>query len=316
MSCARILAFVRNRLIAVAVDEAGNLLPMAASGLLVLVVLLALVGGGVDMSRVYKVQNRLQAACDAGALAGRKAVTTNGYDTAAQTQASTFFNVNFDKAQQSVTSVSFGSNSTDNGTTVVGTATANVPMLVMAVFGKTNIPVTTNCTATEGISNTDVTFVLDTTGSMDTILTGTQTRMDALKAAAKNFYTTLYNSSAGTTARVRYSFVPFSSGVNVGGLLYALNPNYLINNYTIQSRVARTEATVTGKFSGSTTNTFNISQEVYPTSGYNSTPAQVGSTSYASLSVCQAGVTSDTGWTSNGTATVVNTTNYTPGFIA
>ena len=48
--------------------EAGNTLAIGAAALLPLI---GLVGGGVDMSRMYIVKTRLQHACDAGALAGR-----------------------------------------------------------------------------------------------------------------------------------------------------------------------------------------------------------------------------------------------------
>ena len=53
----------------------GSVLPIAAASVPVIV---ALIGGGLDINRVYKARNRLQTACDAGTLAGRRAVTTNG----------------------------------------------------------------------------------------------------------------------------------------------------------------------------------------------------------------------------------------------
>ena len=77
-------------------DSSGNILPMTAAGI---VVLAGLVGGGVDVSRAYMVQNRLQSACDAGALAGRRAVSTNGFDTNAQDRATDYFNTNFDSGE-------------------------------------------------------------------------------------------------------------------------------------------------------------------------------------------------------------------------
>ncbi|MDE2405507.1 MAG: pilus assembly protein TadG [Sphingomonadales bacterium] len=282
------------------------MLPLAAAGL---VVILALVGGGVDISRVYKVQNRLQAACDAAVLAGRKAVTTNGFDTAAQTQASNYFNVNFDRAQQQVASVSFSPTTPDNGTTIVGTATANVRMIVMEIFGTDSMAVTANCRATEGISNIDVTFVFDTTGSMGSILTGSTTRLQALKDAAKNFFTTVQNSTSGTTARVRYAFVPFSAGVNVGSLIYAKDPNYLVDSWTYQSRVSRFETLVTQRYGTNSTN-WPIYQETYPSSNYNTTPAQYGTTSYGSIPACQAALPADTAWTANGSPTISTLNNF------
>jgi hypothetical protein len=53
------------------------------------------------------VKNRLQNACDSAVLAGRRAVTTNGYDSTAQAQATTFFNTNFDSTQQGTTGTTF-----------------------------------------------------------------------------------------------------------------------------------------------------------------------------------------------------------------
>src|SRR3546814_7828799 len=50
-------------------NQAGNTLAIVAAAVLPL---MGLIGGGVDMSRIYLTKSRLQQACDAGALAGRK----------------------------------------------------------------------------------------------------------------------------------------------------------------------------------------------------------------------------------------------------
>ena len=50
-------------------DTSGNTLALMAAALLPL---LGIIGGGVDMSRAYLAQSRLQQACDAGVLAARK----------------------------------------------------------------------------------------------------------------------------------------------------------------------------------------------------------------------------------------------------
>ena len=50
-------------------DEAGNAIAIMAAAVIPVI---CLVGGSVDMSRIYLTQSRLQAACDAGALMGRK----------------------------------------------------------------------------------------------------------------------------------------------------------------------------------------------------------------------------------------------------
>lgn len=52
-------------------DKGGNVLVMTAASI---VPILALVGGGIDVSRIYLAESRLQSACDAGALAARRAM--------------------------------------------------------------------------------------------------------------------------------------------------------------------------------------------------------------------------------------------------
>lgn len=251
----------------------GNIVPMTAAAIFLLA---GLVGGGVDISRAYMVENRLQNACDAGTLAGRRAIDTNGFDSAAQAQANLYFDTNFDKTQEGVSSVSFSPTTPDGGSTINGTATATLPTIVMRLFGydKTNLSVT--CSASMSVGNSDVVMVLDVTGSMDSYLssgstssggwggssgcwggsggwggwgssswggcssssggTTSQTRLQALQAAMKNFYTTVHDATAGSNARVRYGFVPFSSAVNVGHIVYNLDPDYLADSWPIQSR--------------------------------------------------------------------------------
>lgn len=52
-------------------DTAGNTIAIVAAGIIPLA---GMIGGAVDMSRLYLTKTRLQQACDAGALAGRKAM--------------------------------------------------------------------------------------------------------------------------------------------------------------------------------------------------------------------------------------------------
>lgn len=212
-------------------DQTGSLLPIAAVGFLVLA---GIVGGGVDLSRAHKAENRLQAACDAGVLAGRRAVGTNGFDTQAQDEAASYFDNNFNPAWQGSTNVSFTPTSDDNGNTIAGTASADVQTSLMAIFGFESISISVDCSASMGVGNSDVTMVLDTTGSMGwTLESGGTIKLSMLQDAMKDFYDTVKASTAGGNARVRYAFVPYSTTVNVGRLL---NSNWLVDDMDIQSR--------------------------------------------------------------------------------
>lgn len=218
----------------VAGSERGNVLPIAAMGLLIAVIV---VGSAVDLGRNYLVREQIQSACDAAVLAGRRTVTTAGFDAASKTAATSYFNTNFNDAIQGTRSTTFTVTSPDNGQTVNATATTILDTLLMRIVGKDNFPISVTCASSMGVGNADVMMVLDTTGSMDFTLSGSQTRIQALRAAMKNFYTTIYNATAASNARVRYGFVPFSSTVNVGRLLNAIDSRYIVDKYNYQSRV-------------------------------------------------------------------------------
>lgn len=266
----------------------------------------ALIGGAIDISRAWRTQTRLQAACDAGVLAGRRAITTNGFDAAAKTQAENYFFANFDEDHQGSHDTTFVPTSADKGNTVDAVATTELPPLMMQLFGFPGFNLSLNCSASMGVGNSDIMMVLDTTGSMSSLLAGsTQTRIEALRTAMKNFYSTVESAVSGTNARIRYGFVPYSSSVNVGGLLRNLDPSYLADSWTIQSRKAiyRSVQTLSGygtpqSGSPSTTTT---------TPTYSSW-TNFGSNTYLSSSSCNNAKPADTGWTNSGTATSTSTT--------
>eukprot|EP01013_Petalomonas_cantuscygni_P019196 TRINITY_DN368_c0_g3_i3.p1 TRINITY_DN368_c0_g3~~TRINITY_DN368_c0_g3_i3.p1 ORF type:complete len:687 (+),score=127.82 TRINITY_DN368_c0_g3_i3:2621-4681(+) len=240
-------------------NTAGNTLAMAG---MALVPLSAMIGGGVDVSRIYLVQTRLQQACDAGALAGRRQMASGSWtanSNAANIAANNMFRANFDTD-------AYGSYDgthafTENAGTVTGTATVKLDMAVMQMFGFGTKSVSVECDASMSIPNTDVMFVLDTTGSMNCPDTGSSycsnngnveawnARIKGLRSAVKCFYETLAKRNSGedcgstpaagsaNTAHLRFGFVPYSTNVNVGKLL----PNdFIADNWTYQSREAVT----------------------------------------------------------------------------
>lgn len=271
--------------------HAGNVLPLTAGAFLVLA---GLVGGGVDISRSYMVKNRLQNACDAGALAGRKAVSTNGYNSAAQVEANRFFDINFDETSENVTGTTFITTTPDNGNTVDGVASTDMQTVIMGIFGINTVDLSVNCAASMAVGNSDVMMVLDTTGSMGWNLDGSQTRIQALRTAMKNFYDTIDTATAGSNARVRYGFVPYSTTVNVGSLLPA---SFLADTVSINTREPEFE-TVTN-----TTTTYGpgVASQSTGTSNTSTGNWQVYSyTSYYYSWQCNNALPSDTNWSNNG----------------
>lgn len=157
----------------VARDQRGNVLAMSVFIIFVTVVL---AGSTVDTARLYLVKARLQQACDSGVLAGRRFMVDSAsptIDTNAATQATNFFNNNFKAGWLQTTSISFTPSKTANNR-VSATASAVVPMTLTRLFniihpwvsvpGSQTINVT--CEARYDLADTDIMFVLDTTGSM------------------------------------------------------------------------------------------------------------------------------------------------------
>lgn len=287
-------------------NEAGSLLPMAAVGFLVLA---AVVGGGLDLSRAHKAENRLQAACDAGVLAGRRAVGTDGFNDDVENEARAYFANNFDADRQSSLNLVFTPTSDDNGNTVAGTAEADVQTAIMTIFDYDTISISVACSASMGVGNSDVTMVLDSTGSMGgTLDAGGPSKMSMLQDAMKNFYDTVDASVAGGNARIRYAFVPYSQSINVGRLL---QPSWLVDKMDIQSREPQYETT--------TVETGEISHWTDPVHSSSSGQSDswiveeglLNSNEYNNSNSCLSNLPNDTNWSNQGgvsteTGTTVN----------
>ena len=207
-------------------NQKGNVMAMVAAAIIPLA---ALIGGGLDMGRAYMARARMQQACDAAALAGRRAMTTSSMTQANKDEAKKFFDFNFPQGTfQAATFTPVIRSKPGETTTVQVTASTTMPTTVMKIFRYETLPLSVTCEARFDIGNTDVMLVLDTTGSMAYAISdgkgGSTTRLAALKQAVKDFYDTL-GAGSNSTGRIRYGFMPYSSTVNVG---YQLPTNYLV----------------------------------------------------------------------------------------
>jgi Flp pilus assembly protein TadG len=243
-------------------NRSGNIFVMMAA---FLIPMTFLAGSGLDIGRLYLVKVRLQQACDAGVLAGRKAMTaTSGTSidasgtTVASTRANELFTSNFHSGWMGTSSVSFTPNRT-NANEVTATAAATVPMTITRLFNNSNAPMNVSCTARFDVGDTDVMFVLDTTGSMActtandtgngcgaspvsyTRPDGTTgwhateqsgSKISGLRSAVLSFYDTLLSHSS-TATHIRYGFVTYTSTVNAG---YLLPSGYLVDNWNYNTR--------------------------------------------------------------------------------
>lgn len=218
-------------------DKRGNTFVLVAAAV---IPMLALIGGGIDMSRAYLSQTRLQQACDAGALAARKklgsTVVANGVIPAdANAAGHRFFELNFQDGAYGSTGRDFGM-TLGSDTSITGTATASVPTTIMRLFGSLSLPVSATCSAQFNYSNTDIMMVLDTTGSMNTVNSGDRkSRIAVMRDVVKSFYAAV-ESNKTQGIRVRYGFVPYSTNVNVG---FLLRSGWMVNESSYEARRRR-----------------------------------------------------------------------------
>ena len=111
-------------------DKRGNAMFLTAAAALPVI---GLVGSGVDIGRAYMAQLRLQQACDAGVLAGRRAMAGSTYSTAAQAEADKMFDFNYADGAYGSTDVTFTSvaqaaSRTPVGSRVTRTRHASCPL--------------------------------------------------------------------------------------------------------------------------------------------------------------------------------------------
>ena len=217
-------------------DHQGSTAAIVAAAM---IPMMGVIGCGVDMSRAYLVKTRLQQACDAGALGGRKVMTSNGVDATVTSEVQKYVNYDFPQGTLGTSNFTIAPTAGPNNSVNL-TLSTTVPTVIMRIFGTDNVPITATCTARQDFVNTDVMLVLDTTGSMNCLPSESATascpteksgaKIQALRAAVTAFYNALkpaQDELESQGLRLRYGVVPFSSNVNVGQLLMSTDPNWI-----------------------------------------------------------------------------------------
>lgn len=217
-------------------DHRGSTAAIVAAAM---IPMMGVIGCGVDMSRAYLAKTRLQQACDAGVLGGRKVMTSNGIDATVTGEVQKY--VNYDFPQGTLGTSSFAITPTAGANNSVNlTLSTAMPTVIMKIFGTNTVPISTTCTARQDFVNTDVVLVLDTTLSMNCLPTESGTtycpteksgsKIQALRAAVTAFYNSLkpaQNELESQGLRLRYGIVPFSETVSAGNLLRSTNTSWV-----------------------------------------------------------------------------------------
>lgn len=228
-----------------AADRAGNAWAIVA---LTAFLVITLAGLGTDASRAYLVKTSLQNACDAGVLAGRKAMAASGtYGTSETAKANKMFAFNFHQSETGSSTPVFSSSADSTGH-VNGTASTTMPTTLMQMAGYTSVPVSVVCSAELQMANADVMFVLDTTGSMacdvngNNCNSGSSSKIVGLRSAVRSFYQTVASAVTDkANTRIRFGFVPYGMTVNAKNLLTsgAMPTSYFADSAPYQTMMVK-----------------------------------------------------------------------------
>ena len=223
-------------------DGAANVLAITAAAM---IPLLLVVGIAIDLSRYHMVTTRLQQACDSGAIAARKSMNSEDFTDADRNQGLAFFDNNYHDAAFGLTDLERDYTVNAEGS-VGGTASGTLPTSLMSMFGYQSFDVAVSCSAEINISNTDIVFVLDVTGSMNCPDDGSScpngnnnnteasnARIRGLRTAVLSFYDVV-DEATSAAAQVRFGVVPYSSGINVGR---AIPVQHMASSAPYQTRV-------------------------------------------------------------------------------
>jgi Flp pilus assembly protein TadG len=188
-------------------DERGSFLPIFAITLLVLI---GMIGMGIDYTRASLANAKMQAALDATALAlSSNAATVTS--SALSSEANTLFSSIYTGGRLTSPSIT-ATYSNNGGPQVVVTGTASMPttFLNLPPFKMSSINLSASSTIAWGQSRLRVALVLDNTGSM-----ADSGKIGALQTATKNLLNQL-KSVVVNAGDVYVSIIPFVKDVNVG----------------------------------------------------------------------------------------------------
>ena len=199
-------------------DRGGNI---AIIGTFLLTVMLMTMAMVLDFARINSAKSTLQAALDAAALAGAKALQEeNATEASVKTVAQAMFDsfagnlkVHGLTASNFAAAIDF---SNDKVTTSVAAKVASILSRVAPSSSYVNF--TPSATVSYAYEKIELAMVVDVTGSMNWTPSGdTKPKLQSLKEAATLVVNTLMSDSPAENA-VRIAIAPFSAAVNAGGL--------------------------------------------------------------------------------------------------
>ncbi|WP_303542088.1 TadE/TadG family type IV pilus assembly protein [Sphingomonas natans] len=269
----------------------GATMPLIAFGLMPM---MAALGGSVDIGRIYITRSQMQAGVNAAALAA-----ANAQDNASETdengrylQAVRYFQDNVRNGYMGVTTPegvtpyggtttllrpAFSLSSSGISRTDV-TATGNIPLTFMSIFGMRTYRITVTAHAEFQPHPLEVMVVLDNTGSMNDQIDGVS-KMASLKTAMHSFLNVLYQGAA-SQPDLAIGIINYTITTNVGSILQAYSiPTQNMEGFTDRTWAGTAPDSLGWKGCVSddeTVNTMSTSMTVSEADAYDIWPALPG----------------------------------------
>ncbi|SIT53087.1 conserved hypothetical protein [Mesorhizobium prunaredense] len=200
-------------------DRRGNYTLMTA------ITMVPLMGGlalSVDFSELLRQKHDTLNALDAAGLATAQQIVSGATDDAAKAYAKTFFEANLGPVDPADTllTVTLPNSNAGGGTLKLCSTLTYKPYFLPAAAMLTSGTTFTACSEIRLKNTLEVALVLDNSGSMNELGSGTGAkRIDLLKTAAKQLVDTLAlqaQQMKQVSKPVQFSLVPFAASVNVG----------------------------------------------------------------------------------------------------
>lgn len=193
-------------------DERGNVASIFA---IVIVPVIALVGGAVDYGRAILGKSNLQAATDGSLLATAKLVR-NGTPVAEVGQAMLTYIRTVSGDPNARLAEGFPTLSADKSTFCVDALTES-PTAFMRLGGYSEgITLRSHACAKFNLDTFEIALVVDNSGSMNNSALNGQTKIQAARLAAKDLVTVMTPPTGSPIPVPAFSVVPFAAAVNIG----------------------------------------------------------------------------------------------------
>lgn len=180
------------------------------------IMMIGVVGAGIDYSRAVNTKEILAQELDGAVLAGARFLASSTDKSATKAHITAVFNETSNQAIGARASYAMGPIVIDDKTgKITATATGDVNTAFMQILGFSSMPISVQSQVNYSDKFLEIALVLDVTGSMDQDDGTGQSKIEALRIAATALINTLMPDTGVENDRVRIAIVPYSQGVRL-----------------------------------------------------------------------------------------------------